>query len=288
MRSKRCPAKLLALTRPATRNKCSFAPEGSTPSTPGCVWQHCAGGALVGRHDFVAGFFESVLQGLRRVAADHAALVHQADAIAALGFVQIRGGDEHRQPVANQLVENGPEIAARNWVDTVGGFVQKQNLRMMQQGAHQRQLLLHAAGEIRGLALAERLHARHAEQALDQRLALGLRDPEQVGVEVHVLVDREIAVESEALGHVADLILDGVELASHVVACHPGLAFGGIQQAAQQAQRGGLAGAIRTDQAEDFAARDFEVEMVDRRQFAEAASQVDWRGSWSSVGCQLS
>ncbi len=59
------------------------------------------------------------------------------------------------------------------------------------------------------------------------------------------------------------------------MAGHPGLAFGGIDQAAQQAQRGGLAGAVRSDQAEDLAARDFEIEMIDRRQLAEAARQVD-------------
>ncbi len=36
-----------------------------------------------------------------------------------------------------------------------------------------------------------------------------------------------------------------------------------------------LPGAVRTDQAEDLAARDFEIEMIDGRQLAEAARQID-------------
>ena len=39
----------------------------------------------------------------------------------------------------------------------------------------------------------------------------------------------------------------------------------GIEQAAQQAQRGGFPRAVGADEAEDFAARDLDVEMVDRQ-----------------------
>ncbi len=107
-----------------------------------------------------------------------------------------------------------------------------------------------------------------------RRARSAFRDAEQVGVEVHVLVDCQITVQSEALGHVADLILDGVHFVRDTVAGHPGFAFGGIHQAAQQPQRGGFAGAVRTHQAEDFAARDFHIEMVDGDKIAEAARQV--------------
>ena len=83
----------------------------------------------------------------RRRAADQLALVHQAHAVAALGLVQVGGGHEDGDAVLQKLIQNGPEIAARNRVHAVGRLVQKQNPRAVQQGAHQRQLLFHAAGE---------------------------------------------------------------------------------------------------------------------------------------------
>src|SRR5258708_2166124 len=81
-----------------------------------------------------------------RIAANQAALVNHADAIRALGFVEISGADENGEPVLDQLVENRPEIATRDGIDAVGRFVEKQHARLVQQRAHQRQLLFHAAG----------------------------------------------------------------------------------------------------------------------------------------------
>ncbi len=144
----------------------------------------------------------------------------------------------------------------------------------MQQGTHEAQLLLHAAGELAGLAFAERLHAGHAQQFGQEPLALGAGDAEEVGVELHVFIDGQIDIEAEALGHVADRILNGLGVADHVMAGHPRLTLAGIQQAAQHAQRSGLAGAVRTDQPEDLAAGDLQVQVVHGRQGVEAPGEV--------------
>ena len=79
----------------------------------------------------------------------------------------------------------------------------------MQQGAHEPQLLLHAAGKLAGLTIAERLHAGHAQQLGQQALPLGAGNAEQVRVKLHVFVDGQIDVEAETLGHVADGVLHG-------------------------------------------------------------------------------
>src|SRR5580698_9968173 len=50
-------------------------------------------------------------------AADQFALMHQAYAIAALGLIEVSGGHEDGDAVLEQLIKNGPEIAARNRVD---------------------------------------------------------------------------------------------------------------------------------------------------------------------------
>src|SRR5579862_5952660 len=83
----------------------------------------------------VAVVLELVPQGVGSVDANQAAAMKQAHATAALSFVQIRGGDEYGDAVLHQLVENGPEIAAGNRVDTVRRLIQKQYLGAMQQRA---------------------------------------------------------------------------------------------------------------------------------------------------------
>ena len=145
---------------------------------------------------------------------------------------------------------------------------------MMQQGAHQRQFLFHAAGEPAGLSRAKRVHAGHAQQVDRQTLPLRAHDAEQVGVEIHVLLYGEISIQAEALGHVADLVFHGLRLAGDIEAGHARAAFGGVHQAAKHAQGGGFAGAIGTHQAENLPTRYGEIEMVDGNDGAEAPGEI--------------
>ena len=64
------------------------------------------------------------LEFLRPVAEQHAALVQQADAMAALGFVEIGSGNENGHALGHEGIENPPEIAARHRIDAVGGLVE--------------------------------------------------------------------------------------------------------------------------------------------------------------------
>jgi hypothetical protein len=52
------------------------------------------------------------------------------------------------------------------------------------------------------------------------------------------------------------------------------VSLGWIEQPAQQAQRGGLAGAIRPHQTEDLALGHREIQVVHRSQFAEATREA--------------
>ncbi len=97
---------------------------------------------------------------------------------------------------------------------------------------------------------------------------------EQVGVEIHVLFDGKIAVQAEALRHVADAILHRVGFARHVVAGYPGFAVGGVEQTAEQPDGGGLSRAVGTHQPEDLSARHLEAEAVDGGEVPELARQI--------------
>ncbi len=88
-------------------------------------------------------------------------MMHQSDAVAALGFVEISSSDKYRQAVLHQFVQDGPEVAARDGIDAVRRFIQEEHAGMMQQRAHQRELLFHAARELARWTRPERLHAGH-------------------------------------------------------------------------------------------------------------------------------
>ena len=54
---------------------------------------------------------------------------------------------------------------------------------------------------------------------------------------------------------------------------HPRAPLAGIQQPAQHPERGGLPRPVRADQPENLAARNGQIQMIQRHQFAEPASQ---------------
>ena len=236
--------------------------------------QHLARGSRVGRFHLIAFFRDLVADRVGRVALDQPPVVHQTHTVAALRLIEVSRGYQNGDAVFHQLIQDGPEMAARNRIDAVGRLVQEQDFRAVQQGTHQAELLLHAAGKFAGLAAAEGFHAGHAQQVRQDAPALGGRHAEQVGIELHVFVDGEIGVEAEALGHVADGVLDGLGIFGHVMAGDPGLALARIEQTAQHPQCGGLAGAIGADQSEDLAAGDFQVQMIDRGQRVEVPGEV--------------
>ena len=92
--------------------------------------------------------------------------------------------------------------------------------------------------------------------------------------EGQVLGDGQVFVEGEFLGHVADLALDLFRLLADVVAEAGAGAAIGCQQTAEHADGGGLAAAVRTEEAVDLAAIDREVEVGDDLAALEALGQA--------------
>ena len=81
-------------------------------------------------------------------------------------------------------------------------------------------------------------------------------DVPQVGVQVQVLLHRQVFVQPEPLRHVADLLPDHVQFGAGIGAADDEPSVAGQQQAREQAQQGRLAGAVRADNAGDFARAD--------------------------------
>src|SRR5262249_15411957 len=108
--------------------------------------------------------------------------------------------------------------------------------------------------------------AQRAPAAL-QRVAL---EPEQAGVELDVLAQREPLVEAHLLPHVADVIADPPGPGDDVDAVDLDRAGGGPEQPDQHADRRALAGPVAAEKREDGARFDRDAQGVDGREVAEA------------------
>ena len=189
-------------------------------------------------------------------------LVDQADAVTALRLVQVGGGHQDRDGLAGKAGQHVPELATGHRIHPRGGLIQQQHLGPVDQGAAEGQLLLHAAGELAGQPVAEGVQSHQRQQLLPPLQKVAVGHPPQPGHVAKVLHHAEIGVEGEGLGEIA-----------HPRAGQAGRlpstrtrAGAGVQQAGQDVEGAGLAGAVGADQPEDLARADLEVDAPQRLQ----------------------
>ena len=150
----------------------------------------------------------------------------------------------------------------------------------------ERELLLHAAGQLIGPTRTKGRQLGHREQLIAPRPVIP--HTVQFGEEGDVLVNGEIAVQAEALREVADLSRDGPVLAHGIVAEHAHLAAIGVQEAAHHADQGGLTRAVGTNQPEHVSTRHLERQVRECRRGPVPLDQLrqldgDAHGSASSA-----
>ena len=208
----------------------------------------------------------------RRATGQQAAGCDVGQAVAALGFIHVVGRHQHGDASRRERMDLFPEAAPRLRIDARGWFVEQQHARLVQHAGGECNALLPAAREIAGELCCALGKAKALQRRIDPFAppvhAIHARD------EVEVLVDRQVFVEAEALCHVADFALDKCSLAHDVVAERRAAARVGREQAAEHADRGGLAAAVGAEKAEDFATPHAQVEAVDDGLAAEAFCQA--------------
>ena len=237
--------------------------------------QRLAAAALVGRQQgHVGGLQRGGAGGLQHggggVAGQHAAVVHRHQMVEALGFFHVGRGHDHRHAGAlgAQGFDQAPELPARERVHAGGGLVEDQQVGVVDQRAAQPELLLHAARELAGGAVAKRCQAGGVEQALDTRLALGRALAEQPREEIDVLAHRQRGVEvaPQPLRHEGDA--RGQLLAKarvgHVAAQHAHAAALDGLDAGDDGQQGRFADAVRPDQADGAPGRQLQRDVRQR------------------------
>src|SRR5580704_10401025 len=114
--------------------------------------------------------------------------------------------DEDGVARGGELVDQIPEGAARDRIDSRGGFIQKQNGWFMENGAAERQALLPTAGEQAREAAATFFETGHAENIVFTFGAAIFGDAIDTAEEIDILFHRKIVIERKALRHVADFL----------------------------------------------------------------------------------
>ncbi len=185
-------------------------------------------------------------------------------------------------PFARHLVDEGPETPARNGIDAARGFIEEDHARSVEDRAGESQPLFPAPGQRLGDEIFLALQARGLNRprlALAHRRAGEAVDPAE---ETQILNDGQIVIETEALGHVADPVLQGLGVLRDVDAEDARASGGGSEETAQHADGRGLARAVRAEKAEHLALPHGERQVVHGRERAEPLDQMidlDHRGT---------
>ena len=200
-------------------------------------------------------------------------MVHDRDPLAELvGLLHVVRGEQDRLALAVQLAEQVPQREPALRVQPGGGLVEEQHARAVEDGPGHHEPLGHAAGQ--GV---DRRLGPPAELELLEQLVGGLpgglgAHAEQPAVEVQVLPDGELAVQGVLLGDDPAELLGQRGVGRDVDAGDERPAGGRDHAGGEDAGRGGLACAVRAEEAEDLPGFHVEVELVHR---GEVGARVD-------------
>ena len=95
--------------------------------------------------NFVGFVLEGGEQGARLAGQQESAVVDEANTMTALGLIHVWSGQENSHAVVDELVQQGPQLAAADRIHAIGGLVEQQHLGTVEQGTGQGQLLVHPA-----------------------------------------------------------------------------------------------------------------------------------------------
>ncbi len=183
-------------------------------------------------------------------------------------------GDKHGFALFGQSINQIPEVASRLRVDATRGFVQKHDLRIVKQGAPQRQSLLVSQRQIvrESIRFVCQLHI------FEQLPTFGLerRPIESVntGVKFDIFSQSQIFIKGKFLTHISDSLLDLFVFFPDIEARHRTGALGGQEETAQHADGRGFARAICAQKAKNLPVIYGQIQILDRPELAEAFAQL--------------
>ena len=169
-------------------------------------------------------------------------------------------------------------------VEPGGGLVEDQHVGAVNQRLRQPDALPVAAREMADDLVPHVPERATLQHGVDAAGDLGAGDSLQPRHEVEKLDDFHFGVERRSFGQIADPLLHLEGLLGHVESGDGGLAQRGGQEPGQDPHRGGLAGAIRPEKADNFAAVDIKADVVDRNRRPVAFGQtLNFNHGWMEL-----
>src|SRR6476646_7425116 len=259
----------------------------SLVSLPLLLWEHSD-------ERFFKGLGPCARSDLGRRARRHdMAVIHGGKPVELLGFLHIGGrhDDTHLWTPLTDAIDQFPELAARQGIDTRRRLIENDQIRVVDQRTAQRNLLLHAAGELAGRPIGERIEARAAQEVIDTGLAFGGLLTEQSGNEVQVLEHAEggVKIAAEALRHVRDARIAALAMLwiAQVTAERPHRSRLDLPHPGYQPKQGRLADTVWTDETDHATARNRECHVIEGDGLAITVRDTVQRGGNCSVRLQV-
>ena len=187
---------------------------------------------------------------------DEPAVRDQGHGVAFLRLVDVLGGHEERPTVIAQAVQLLPDGGPQDRVDSRGGFVEEQQVGIVDECRGQFQSSLHATGQSTGAPTTGVPQVDELEHLAGATVTGAPQHAEQRRDEIDVLARRQVRVEGELLWHVPDPLTGPSPEGPRVLAEHAYLTVVGCERSGEQTDRGRLAGPGRADDAQDRPARD--------------------------------
>ncbi len=181
--------------------------------------------------------------------------------------------DHHRHPARGELADHVEHLGDELRVEGARDLVEEEQLGLHRERPHDRDALLLAAGEPVGVLVALVGEAEALEQRGRLRIGLASRLPERLaGRQGHVLEHGHVREEVERLEHDPDPPPQRVDVdvaGGDLRAADPDPPGLDRLEQVDAAQKRRLAGARRTDQADDLVLADVEVDPAQHLELAE-------------------
>src|SRR4029077_6855428 len=197
-----------------------------------------------------------------RVGRDQLASVDDDDLPAGLFHLGDDVGAEHDGVIAGEAFEQVPGLVDLLGVESSGGFVENQHVRVVNDGLRQSHPLAVALRKLAQEFVPHIAYRAALANVVGAAAQVGAGKAFEFADKAEVLGGLHLRVDGRSFGEVADALLDLEGLLDDVEAGHGGSAFRRRQEAGQHTHGRGLASAVGAEKAHNPSLGDFEGDMV--------------------------
>lgn len=192
----------------------------------------------------------------------------------ARGLIHVVGGEKNGQSIGSEVLEPIPDLMAGLGIKARGGFVQDQQIRVVQKRSRQDETTHHAPRKLGDLGVPAVIEAHETEQCLRPLQSLLAGDIEVPGKNDQVVDEAEVRVRVVFLLAHTDPCLDGSPIRPNVESEHPQTTLGDGGEAIDHANGRGLARSVGTQQPQALSGRHSEGDSVHGDKTAECLAQI--------------